>query len=227
MNTWFASPTSFARRSTLTPNPNRGLVISFGVFQSYHVTHLNRSPSDISWIGSLAVFLLFFVGIVSGRLTDAGYFRSTITAGASLIVLGTFMASICKTYWQLVLAQGLCIGLGNGLILTPVNIVISTYFTKKLPFVLGIAACGSVTGGLVYPSMARTLLPTIGFGWTVRAIGFIQLGTLAVAVAVIRPRLNPKAPSTLVDWTAFREAEFTLSVIGSFLVSSTLSQRLG
>ena len=103
------------------------------------------------------------------------------------------MTSICKTYWQLVLTQGLCIELGSGLMLTPVNTVISTYFTKRLPFVLEIAACGSVTGGLIYPSIARTLLPMIGFGWTMRTIGFVQLGTLA----------------------------FTLSVIGSFLVSPT------
>lgn len=135
------------------------------------------------------------------------------------------MTSICETYWQLVLAQGLCIGLGNGCLLTPVSTVISTYFTKKLPFVLGIAACGSVTGGLVYPSMARTLLPSVGFGWTMRAIGFIQLGTLAVAIAIIRPRLAPKGPGTLVDWSAFKETEFILNIVGSFLVSHQFLSR--
>ncbi|KAK3294195.1 major facilitator superfamily domain-containing protein [Chaetomium fimeti] len=194
-----------------------GLVISFGVFQTYHVTNLHRPPSDISWIGSIAVFLLFFGGVVSGRLTDAGYFRSTISTGAFLIVLGTFMTSLSETYWQLVLAQGVCIGVGNGLLLTPVSAVISTYFSTKLPLVMGIAACGSVTGGLIYPSMARTLLGSVGFGWTMRAIGFIQLDTLAVAVAVITPRLAPKWTGALLDLSAFKEPEFVLNAIGSFL----------
>jgi hypothetical protein len=34
--------------------------------------------------------------------------------------------------------------------------------------------CGSVTGGIVFPSTVRILLRTIGFMWTVRTIGFIQ-----------------------------------------------------
>lgn len=166
------------------------------------------------------MFLLFFGGIVSGRLTDAGHFRITVTLGAVLLVLGTFMTSLCTKYWQLILAQGVCVGLGNGLLLTPHLTVISTYFNEKLPLALGIAACGSVTGGLIYPSMARVLLPSIGFGWTMRSIGFIQLATLAIALAVVRPRFRP-VPETrlLVDWGAFKELEFTLYFIGVFLVS--------
>ncbi|PQE30052.1 major facilitator superfamily transporter protein [Rutstroemia sp. NJR-2017a WRK4] len=193
-----------------------GIIISFGVFQTYYVTNLHRSPSDISWIGSLTVFLLFSVGIASGRLTDAGYFYPTVLSGAFLIVFGTFMVSLCTSYWQLLLAQGICIGLGNGLMLTPIMTIISTYFRKKLPIAMGIAACGSVTGGLIFPSMARTLLPTVGFGWTLRAIGFIQFGTLALALVVLRPRLVPKAAQDLVDWSAFRTLEFNFFILGSF-----------
>jgi hypothetical protein len=48
---------------------------SFGVFQTYYVDFLNHSPSDVSWIGSIQVFLTFFMGTFTGRLTDAGYFR--------------------------------------------------------------------------------------------------------------------------------------------------------
>lgn len=48
---------------------------SFGVFQTYYVNSLGKSPSDISWIGSIQVFLVFFIGTFTGRLTDAGYFR--------------------------------------------------------------------------------------------------------------------------------------------------------
>ncbi|KAF9877970.1 hypothetical protein CkaCkLH20_04546 [Colletotrichum karsti] len=160
-----------------------GLVISVGVFQTYQVNNLHRSPADIAWIGSLAVFFLFFGGLVTGRLSDSGYFHHVTIIGVILITLGTFMTSICEKYWQLVIAQGLCVGLGNGCLQTPMMAVVSTYFRKKLPLAMGIAACGSVAEGLVYPSMARTLLPTVGFGWTMRAIGFVQTGTLAIAVA--------------------------------------------
>jgi MFS family permease len=162
------------------------------------------------------------MGIVSGRLTDAGHFRITTTFGAFLIVLGTFMTSLCHTYWQIILAQGVCTGLGNGFLLTPMMTLITTYFRRRLALVMGIAACGSVTGGLVYPSMARMLLPSIGFGWTMRGIGFIQLGTLAVALACGRPRQAPTMSGPIVDWSVFKEAAFTFYFLGSFLVSLEL-----
>ncbi|RBR24523.1 uncharacterized protein FIESC28_02719 [Fusarium coffeatum] len=194
-----------------------GVIISFGVFQSYYISTLHRSRSDISWIGSIAVFLLFFMGIISGRLTDAGYFHSTTILGATLVVFGTFMTSLSSSYWQVLLAQGVCTGLGNGTLLTPMMTLITTYFRRRLPLVMGIAACGSTTGGLIYPSMARSLLPTIGFGWTMRAIGFIQLGTFVAALACGKPRPASRRSAPIVDWSVFREAEFTLYLIGAFL----------
>ncbi|KAG6353673.1 hypothetical protein INS49_005381 [Diaporthe citri] len=187
-----------------------GSIISFGAFQSYYVTHLQSTPSEISWIGSIAILLLFSGGVVTGRLTDSGYLHHCTIIGAFLIVFGTFMASLSTKYWQVLLAQGVCTGIGNGSLLTPMMVIVSTYFKKKLPFVLGIGACGSVTGGLIFPSMVRTLLPTIGFGWTMRAIGFIQLGTLIIAVASARTRLEPKRSGPLLDWTAFGDIEFDI-----------------
>ena len=71
-----------------------GYIISFGVFQPYYVKALNRPPSDISWIGSVQIFLLFFVGTFSGRSTDAGLFRATYLLGSIFLLVGVFMTSL-------------------------------------------------------------------------------------------------------------------------------------
>ena len=197
----------------------RGIIISFGAFQTYYVETLHQTRSDIAWVGSIAVFLLFFTGIASGRLTDAGYYRVVITVGVLLVMLGTFMTSISSTYWQIILAQGVCTGLGNGCLLTPMSTMVAGYFKKRLALVVGIAACGSVTGGLIYPSMVRTLLPSIGFGWTLRAIGFIQLATFAVALVCGRPKQGPKKSGPIVDLSVFKQPAFNFLLVGSFLVS--------
>jgi MFS family permease len=196
----------------------RGVFVSFGVFQSYYITKLQRDPSEITWIGSVEIFLLFFLGTFSGYLTDTGYFRTLVISGAFLTALGNFMASICQSYWQLFLAQGVCVGLGNGLLFAPTMSVVSTYFQERRALAMGIAACGSMTGGLIFPSMARTLLPSVGFGWTMRAIGFIQLVTLLTALIFIKPRIPPRSSRLPIDWQAFKEAEYTLYAIASFLV---------
>lgn len=50
------------------------------------VTLDNRSPSDISWIGSVQVFLLFAISVFSGQLFDLGYFRHLLFFGTILYV---------------------------------------------------------------------------------------------------------------------------------------------
>lgn len=96
-----------------------GYINSFGVFQTYYVGAFNQPPSAISWVGSIQIFLLLFVGTFSGRLTDAGYFRAIFWTGSVLQLVGVFMTSFSTKYWHLLLAQGICTGLGNGLLFCP------------------------------------------------------------------------------------------------------------
>ncbi|OLN87648.1 Riboflavin transporter MCH5-like protein 6 [Colletotrichum chlorophyti] len=194
-----------------------GIVNSFGVFQSYYTTLLSRPPSDIAWIGSFEVFLLFFISTFSGRLTDAGYFRHLFAAGFLLVLLGMFATSFCTRYWQFFLAQGVCMGIGNGFLFCPALSTASTYFEKKRAVALGFVSIGSSTGGLIYPSMVRQLLPKVGFGWTIRAIAFVQMGTLIISGVFLKPRVKPRKAGSIVEWAAFKELEYTFYAIGSFL----------
>jgi hypothetical protein len=70
---------------------------SFGVFQTYYVDFLGCSESDISWIGSIQVFLTFFIGTFTGRLIDAGYFRPVFSKQDFLLSLlrATLKNDIC------------------------------------------------------------------------------------------------------------------------------------
>jgi MFS family permease len=197
-----------------------GTINSFGIFQTYYVSSLSRPPSDISWIGSIQVFLLFFIGTLTGRLTDAGYFKHIFATGSFLVVFGSFMTSLSNTYLQIFLAQGICIGLGMGCLFCPVVAVLSTYFMKKRNVAIGLAISGSATGGVVFPAMVRQLLPQIGFGWTMRSIAFLQLAILIVANMFAKTRVPPRRTGPIVEWEAFKEIPYTLFAIGSFFVSS-------
>ncbi|KAK1753726.1 major facilitator superfamily domain-containing protein [Echria macrotheca] len=195
-----------------------GFIGSFGVFQSYYATSLGRPPADISWIGSFQIFLLFFIGTATGRLTDAGYFRPVFFSGVALQLLGLFSSSWAGgSYWQLFLAQGVAMGVGNGCMFLPCMAIVSTYFEKRRALAIGIVACGSATGGLVFPSMARELLGRVGFAWTIRAIGFVQAVTLVGSGLLVKPRVRPRRGGAWLELEAFREGEYTLYMIGSFM----------
>ena len=137
-----------------------GYLSSFGLFQAHWQAVLNRSASDVSWVGSLQLFLLFFVGTISGRLVDAGYFRSLIITGCALQLLGTFTTSFVTQYWQLILSQGIVQGLGNGILFTPLVTLVSVYFPERRAFALGVTACGAPVGGVIFPTVR---VPTLGF----------------------------------------------------------------
>jgi hypothetical protein len=74
------------------------------------------------------------------------------------------------------------------------------------------------SGGMVYPVLVRELLPKIGFAWTTRVLGFLNLGLLAIAFIFMRPRLPPRSTGPIVDWKAFTEPVFVLFVAGIFFV---------
>jgi len=179
---------------------------------------LNRPPDDISWIGSLQIFFLFFLGTFAGRLTDAGYFRMLFLGGSFLTCLGIFMASVSHAYWQIVLSQGICIGVGNGFLFTPTLTIIGTYFKKRRAIAFGITAMGTATGGLVFPTMARQLLPQIGLAWTLRSMGLVQVVTLGLANCLLKQRLVPKPRAQIVDWAAFKDLSYTFFACGMFSV---------
>lgn len=193
------------------------MINSFGAFQTYYSSTLDRTPSDISWIGSFQIFLLFFVGTFAGRLTDAGFFRPCMISGICFEVVGTFTAAQSTQYWQLFLSQGICVGLGNGLLFCPTVAVISTYWHRKRALAIGIAAAGSGTGGIIFPSMVRQLLPKVGFAWTMRSIGFLQLGCLLVSLLFLKTRVPPRSTGKLIDVASFSELEYTFYAVGTFL----------
>lgn len=191
-----------------------GFVNSFGAFQPYYESILPESASSISWIGSIQAWLLFALGMFSGRALDRGWFRPTIALGIAIQIVGMFTMSVARTYWQLLLTQGLCTGVGGGIFFVPIMGLCSTYFSSHRGMALGIVTSGNAVGGVVYPVVVRQLLPQVGFGWTVRVLGFINVVSLAIVMAFMKPRLPPRKSGPIVEWSAFKDTPYVLHVLG-------------
>lgn len=196
-----------------------GYMNSFGAFQAYYLTvFTDRSSAEISWIGAVQVCLTFLVGAFSGRLLDAGKFKVTFLAGAFVHLLGVFMMSLSgDAYWKLMLTQGVLTGLGNGIIFTPSVSLVATYFDKHRAIAVGIITTGNSAGGLVYPAIVRGLLPKIGFAWSARVLGFMNLAGLALAGIFMKPWLPPRTAGPIVEFAAFKEPIYVSYVAGLFM----------
>ena len=167
-------------------------------------------------------------GLVSGPLYDAGYFRELIIAGMALIVFGMFMTSLCTQYWQVLLAQGITMGIGMGLSFLPSAAILAQYFHKRRALVLGISSSGSPLAGIVFPILFSRLTAYVGFGWATRVIAFVLLGISVIPVVFMHTRADLRRQQkqqqqrrARFDRTALRDAPYlfvVFSLFATFLV---------
>jgi MFS family permease len=160
------------------------------------------------------------VGALIGPLYDAGYCRALLAAGTLLVTLGFALTSISTRYWHVLLAQGICLGLGTCCLSIPSIAIVPMYFMRRRARAMGLATVGSGLGATLYPLMFEKLRPRIGFGWTMRAMGFVAFAMCSFALAIIRPRSAP--PAAAAAAAAHRKPGFS---IRWFWDSSALRER--
>ncbi|KAI9454244.1 MFS general substrate transporter [Lactarius psammicola] len=198
-----------------------GFAVSWGVFQDYYENVLLKgtSPSTIAWIGSTQFALIFFPALISGRLFDLGYLRTTLIIASVNLVACTFSIAECHEFWQLLLFQGFGIGISSGFIFGLVMSVIAHWFKKRRSTALGINAFASSIGGTVFPVVFRNLLITVGFKWTMRIIASILILAMGATNLTMRRRLPPAALSgSLFDAKQFRSPAYTVYTVFGVVV---------
>jgi MFS family permease len=126
-----------------------GPTTAFGIFQDYYQRTIlaNSTASDIAWIGTVNAFLLVATGVCSGPLFDRGYGKVLICTGCLTVVFGMMMLSISQKYYQIMLAQGVCSGIGAGIIYVPIlALVNSTFVSVKRAVANGFVTLGASVG---------------------------------------------------------------------------------
>ncbi|KAH8888967.1 MFS general substrate transporter [Thozetella sp. PMI_491] len=174
-----------------------GFLNAYGVFQAYYQTHFlsERSASDIAWIGSVSIFLLYLGAGFTGPLVDKFGPSVLLWTGSTGVLIAIFMTSLCEQYWQLFLAQGVLLGAGMSLVFcTPLGVVMR-HMPHRRGLAMGLTIGGASIGGVIWPIMLQQLLvkDDVSFSWTMRAIGFTSIPLLVfVCVTVV----EPPSPST-------------------------------
>ncbi|KAF9033448.1 MFS general substrate transporter [Hymenopellis radicata] len=207
---------------------------SFGVYQDYYtrISLVEMSPSQISWIGSVQLFLMFGLGIISGKLFDAGYFRSSMLFGGGLFITSLFMLSLVQPhhYYQNLLAQGFGMGLGMGMMLLPSTSVVSHYFRKRRSLAMGLVITGKRgVGSVIYPIILNKFFgdERLGFAWGTRLLAFIDLVLLILANVLMKMRRKYNLPSPFPPQGSsfaqsttgvLRDVPFWLSAVGMFFI---------
>ncbi|PSR88559.1 major facilitator superfamily domain-containing protein [Coniella lustricola] len=202
-----------------------GLLNTLATFQAYLITHQlsEYSEGTIGWIFSLFPFVVFFVGLYTGPIFDKYGPRWIIAVGTVFDVLGLMLFSISTELWHFILSFGLCTGFGASLLFTPSFAAPGHWFLRRRGLATGLAATGGSIGGVVFPLMLESLFPRLGWGWSIRVLGFVSLLLATLANLLVRSRLPPAVnASAHPDLRIFRNRAFLLCTIGIFLLEFAL-----
>ena len=127
------------------------------------------------------------------------------------------MTSLATEYYQFILAQGVVEGASCGMIFTPTVSTVGQYFTTKRAWAMGVVVSGASVGGVIFPIALNRLLnhSSLGFGWTLRVVGFIMLGLLAFACSVMKEHA-PRRSQRFWLPEAFKSGPYVFALLSFF-----------
>ncbi len=166
-----------------------GCVYSFSAFIESLQRDFGAARGSVSLVFSLAGFLYFALGAVSGPLADLWGSRRVVLAGIVLIGAGLILASFAQSLPVVFAAYGLGVGLGVGCSYVPAMGAVQRWFVKRRGLASGLASSGIGAGALVGPPLAALLIGA--WGWR---DAYLILGILAVIIGAVMALLIENDP---------------------------------
>ncbi|MCP3408790.1 MFS transporter [Bradyrhizobium sp. CCGB01] len=154
-----------------------GCAYTFSAFLKPLQLEFGASRGSVSLVFSLAGFLYFGLGIVSGPLADRFGSRVLAVTGMLLIGFGLVAAGFARNLVEVYLAYGLGVGVGVGCAYVPAIGAVQRWFVRRRGFASGLAVSGIGVGTLAMPPLATLLIEMLGWRGA-----YIALGLLAAAI---------------------------------------------
>lgn len=152
-----------------------GCAYTFSAFLEPLEHEFGASRGSVSLVFSLAGFLYFGLGIVSGPLADRFGSRPLAITGMVLVGLGLALASAARSLAEVYAAYSLSVGLGVGCAYVPAIGAVQRWFVRRRGFASGLAVSGIGVGTLAMPPLASLLIASLGWRSAYLALGALAL----------------------------------------------------
>ncbi|EGV63137.1 hypothetical protein CANTEDRAFT_130658 [Yamadazyma tenuis ATCC 10573] len=213
-----------------------GLVIDFGIanslgaIESYVSSHQlsNVKDTSVSWVFTIHLGVMYLGGVVFGECFDKFGARKLLIASTVFMAGGLFCTAESTKLSHFILSFGITTAIGTSLGMVPLIGVLSHWFLRKRAFACSVATIGGLVGSSVFAVMLQKLYKEVGFKWAIRVMGFMCIGCMGIAIALIKERkpkkelsdaiddildVQPKNKSTLVTVAHFFREALDLSIV--------------
>ena len=154
-----------------------GSAYTFSAFVGSLQQDFGASRGSVALVFSLAGFLYFGLGVVSGPLADRWGPRRLAVIGMILTGLGLAVAGMARSLAEVYAAYGLGVGLGVGCAYVPAVGAVQRWFVRRRGFASGLAVSGIGVGTLVMPPLASHFIDVLGW-----RSAYLVLGGLAAVI---------------------------------------------
>lgn len=189
---------------------------SYSVYLAYYLSHdlfTEGLPIDYAFIGGFNFGFALLVAPLATLLARLYGVRTPMLLGVILLPAGFVAASFATRVWHLYLSQGICVGLGIGLIYIPATAIVPQWFMKKRSLANGICAAGSGVGGLIVCFSTQGMLEAVGFVWALRITAAVVFVVNLAATLLVRSRNKEIRPDQRI---------FNFHLLGSYQVKLLL-----
>lgn len=144
-----------------------------GVFLVPMTEDLDWSRFEFTTAQTIGRFVMAFFGIFVGTLVDRGHARRMMFVGITILGIGLWATSYVTELWQWMLLRGLLFTIGAALVGNLiVNVTLSKWFVERRGRMIGIAAMGVSSAGIILPLVLTPVVDEFGWraGWRVLAV---------------------------------------------------------
>ncbi|XP_020749276.2 monocarboxylate transporter 2 [Odocoileus virginianus] len=168
----------------------------------------NTTYSEIAWISSTMLAVMYAGGPISSVLVNKYGSRPVVMVGGLLCCLGMVSASYSTNVVELYLTMGFICGIGLAFNLQPALTIVGKYFYKKRPVANGLAMAGSPVFLSTLAPFNQFLFNTYGWKGSFMILGGLLLNC-CVAGSLMRP-VEPKASTESKNKVGVRETDSSM-----------------
>ena len=174
-----------------------GSAYTFGPFSDAMAEDFGSGRGPTALVFGITLLLFFGLGVVSGPLADRVGARRLVVVGGALVAGGLALTSQVGSIYFGYATIGLGVGVGGGMIASPMYSTAGGWFSRHRALAMGLVASGNGLGTLLLVPFAESLIDAHGWRSAYLRLAAVDAALFAVAAVLIArpPGLDAPPPA--------------------------------